>query len=127
MDSIVEEDDQGLEETITMVPRWLRGSQQKEVEEEEADGYGNLSLSNTRPPCDVQESDRALGDSNISLVIQKSHFQIDVSFSHNHLAVTLNHIQQKFLTCEENERLNSERKEKKCTNMEVTLIEPSLH
>lgn len=35
MDSIVEEDDQGLEETITMVPRWLRGSQQKEVEEEE--------------------------------------------------------------------------------------------
>lgn len=34
----------------------IKGSQQNKVEEEEDDGCGNLSPSNTKPPFDVQES-----------------------------------------------------------------------
>ncbi|XP_034704175.1 putative B3 domain-containing protein At3g24850 [Vitis riparia] len=70
---------------------------------------------------------RALGGSDITFVIQKPIFKTDVSPGHNRLSIPLNQIQQSFLTPKESERLNSGGNGKKCADMEVMLIEPSLH
>ena len=63
----------------------------------------------------------------VTFVIQKPLFKTDVSPGHNRLSIPLNQIRQSFLTPEENERLNSGGNGKKCVDMEVMLIEPSLH
>ncbi|XP_034704176.1 B3 domain-containing protein At3g25182-like [Vitis riparia] len=78
-------------------------------------------------PVILRNQIKALGGFDVTFVIQKSLFKIDVSSDHNRLSIPLNHIQQGFLTPEENERLNSRGNGKKCADMEVMLIEPSLH
>ena len=78
-------------------------------------------------PIILRNRIKALGGFDVTFVIQKPLFKTDVSSSHNRLSIPLNHIQQNFLTPKESERLNSEGNGKKCADMEVMLIEPSLH
>ena len=72
----------------------------------------------------------ALGGSDAALVIHKRLFKADVSSGHNRLSIPLNQIRQTFLTPQETEMLNSvsgNNSQKRCSEMEVMLIEPSLH
>ncbi|KAJ9697241.1 hypothetical protein PVL29_009152 [Vitis rotundifolia] len=66
-------------------------------------------------PVILRNRIRALGGSDVTFVIQKPFFKTDVM------------IQQSFLTPKESERLNSGGNRKKCADMEVMLIELSLH
>ncbi|WKA01306.1 hypothetical protein VitviT2T_019591 [Vitis vinifera] len=78
-------------------------------------------------PVILRNQIKALGGSDVMFVIEKPLFKIDVSTGHNRLSIPVNQIQKSFLTPEESERLNSGRNGKKCADMEVMLIEPSLH
>ncbi|RVW28339.1 B3 domain-containing protein [Vitis vinifera] len=78
-------------------------------------------------PVILRNRIKALGGSDVTFVIQKPLFKSDVRLSQNRLSIPLNQIQQSFLTPEESERLNSGGNGKKCADMEVMLIEPSLH
>ena len=78
-------------------------------------------------PIILKNRIKALGGSDITFVIQKPLFKSDVRLSQNRLSIPLNQIQQSFLTPEESERLNSGGNGKKCADMKVMLIEPSLH
>ena len=78
-------------------------------------------------PFILRNQIRALGGFDVTFVTQKPLLKTDVSLGYNRLSIPLNQIQQSFLTSEEIERLNSGGNGKKCADMEVMLIEPSLH
>ena len=81
-------------------------------------------------PIKFRKRITALGGSDAALVIHKCLFKTDVSSGHNRLSIPLNQIRQTFLTPQETEMLNSvsgNNNQKRCSEMEVMLIEPSLH
>ena len=81
-------------------------------------------------PIKFRKRITALGGSDVALVIHKCLFKTDVSSGHNRLSIPLKQIRQTFLTPQETEMLNSfsgNNNQKRCSEIEVMLIEPSLH